>query len=423
MVDRTKAPVFKKIDSISLQNPEKHLFDNGAPLFVINAGSQPILRLEFIIRAGIWYESKPGLAYFTSKMLLEGTETKSAHEISYLFDRFGAHIEITPGFDFLTIAIYTLSKHLPALLPIIREILTEPTFPNPELETLKKIKIQNTRVNSEKTNYLASVNFRKKLFGDHHPYGKELTEEEIQDISLEDLQVFYQEYLFNEWEIILSGQVESIHIELIRNYFETHPRNSLELNSYLSSNENTCPSIIEKSSSLQSSIRIGKKLFTKDHPYFHKIQIVNEILGGYFGSRLMKNIREDKGFTYGIHSNVISLRKEGYLVIGTDVKKENTVQTIEEIYKEVRILSESPVEDLELETVKNFMTGSFLAEINTPFALADKFKSVHLHGLHVEIYQDYIQTINNIDSDSILEIANKYLSENEFVEVIAGGID
>lgn len=422
MVDRTKAPGFKKVESINIQNPENYILENGVPFYVINAGAQPVLRLEIIIKAGSWYEIKPGLAYFTSKMLIEGTLSKSANEIAYFFDKYGAHIEISPGFDFIIINLYTLSKHLSVLLPVLQEIITEPAFPGSELEIIKKIKIQNTQVNNEKTNYLASVNFRKKIFGEDHPYGKELTEKEINGVSSDDLKDFYQHYLFNNWEIILAGQVEPEHIKLVRQSFGLLQRTSIEKTKPLSSENGQERFIIEKSSSLQSSIRLGKKLLPKNHPDFHKMQVVNEILGGYFGSRLMKNIREDKGFTYGIHSNLNSFKFDGYLVIGTDVRKENTIQTIDEIYKEIRLLAEKPVENYELESVKNYMTGSFLAEINTPFALADKFKAVYLSGLNYNYYQELLTTIHTITPEEIMETAQQYLQPDSMTEVIAGGI-
>src|SRR5690606_8798304 len=165
------------------------------------------------------------------------------------------------------------------------------------------------------------------------------------------------------------------------------------------------------------------KLFTKEHPDFVKLLVVNEILGGYFGSRLMKNIREDKGYTYGISSAMVPLKNKGYFIIGTDVNKENTGNTLQEIYKEIETLQNSLVSEEELNTVRSFMVGSFLSEINTPFALADKFKGVHLYGLDYDFYDAYLHTVNNITSIEIQNLAHQYLQKDTFSEVVVGGLE
>lgn len=422
MTNRVLAPEFKKVENIEFRQAQKQLLDNNIPLHIINAGNQPIIRLEIVIPAGSSFESKAGIAYFTSKILQEGSKAKSSKEISRSLDKFGAFLEVNPGNDYTIFTLYTLSKHIPSILPIIQEILFEPSFPESELDILKTIKIQNTKVNLEKTSYLASINLKKNIFGDFHPYGKELLEEEILQIETTDLKKFYQNNFFNSWDLILSGLITEKEVNEVNKYFGNHKLQKKNIISSIKPSSTKGRIVISKDDSLQSSIRIGKLQITKAHSDFTKLKVVNEILGGYFGSRLMKNIREEKGFTYGIQSNLVALKQEGYLVIGTDVKKEYTSQTLEEIYKEIKTLQQVPVDHHELETVRNYMTGSFLSEINTPFALADKFKGVYLNGLNYDYYQDLIKTINTITPDEILETAQKYLKPDSMSEVIAGGI-
>lgn len=423
MPDRSTAPLFKKIESIELEKAKKYSLDNGISLFVINSGSQPVIRLEIITKSSNWSESRAGLSHFTAKMLTEGSKQKTSKEISYFFDRYGAFIEINPGLDYTIITLYALSKHLENLLPVLKEIIFEPAFPERELEIMKKIKIQNNKVNYEKTNFLASLNFRKKIFGEDHPYGRELEEEAISSLSRDEIRQHYNSFFLKDWQILISGEIQEHHINLVNKHFGHHTNEVLELNGFMKPEPQTGRTVIEKQESLQSTIRLGKVLIKRGHPDFQNLQVVNEVLGGYFGSRLMKNIREDKGFTYGIQSNIVALKNEGYLVIGTDVKTENTAQTLDEIYKEIKILQEVPIENQELETIKNYMTGSFLSEINTPFALADKFKSIHLNNLDYDFYQNYIQAINTIKSDDILKLAQEYLGNLDMVEVIAGGVN
>jgi zinc protease len=185
--------------------------------------------------------------------------------------------------------------------------------------------------------------------------------------------------------------------------------------------EDSVPVLAEKPDSIQSSIRVGRRLFTRSHPDFFKMLVTNEILGGYFGSRLMKNIREEKGFTYGISSNMPSFRREGYFLIGTDVNKENTQQTLDEIRKEIRLLQTEPVSPDELETVKNFMAGEFVGSLNTPFEIADRYKVILLDELPADFLTTYIQRMRAVTSADIMETAVKYLSPNDLREVIVGG--
>jgi predicted Zn-dependent peptidase len=149
--------------------------------------------------------------------------------------------------------------------------------------------------------------------------------------------------------------------------------------------------------------------------------VLNEVFGGYFGSRLMKNIREEKGFTYGISSNLVTLRHEGYLVIGTDVKKEFTGLTLDEVYKEMEILRNGPVGEEELQTVKNYMIGSFAGSLNSPFAIADNFKSIYFEGLTYDFFEHYIENILHTSAGDLVYLANTYLQPDSLLEVVVGG--
>jgi predicted Zn-dependent peptidase len=178
---------------------------------------------------------------------------------------------------------------------------------------------------------------------------------------------------------------------------------------------------VEKEDSLQSSIRIGKRLFTRKHPDYFKMLVLNEVFGGYFGSRLMKNIREEKGYTYGISSNLVTLRHDGFLVMGTDVKKEFTGPTIDEVYKEMEVLRKEPVGEEELQTVKNYMIGSFAGSLNSPFAIADNFKTIYFEGMSYDFFEHYIENILDTSAQDLMQLANTYLQPDTMLEVVVGG--
>jgi zinc protease len=420
MIDRNIIPPFKSIDNIDIVRAKSIKLDNGIQIHIINAGIQPVVKIEFLFKAGAWYETFPGVSFLTTKLILEGTKNKSSRLISSIFDQYGASVDLNPGLDYVSISLYCLNKFLPNVLPLINEILFESIFPANEIQTQKTLKIQNIKVNNEKNNILAAKLFRSSIFGENHPYGHDLNIEEVQSLESDQLLPFYDTYFGNNFEIVISGLISENEIMLFNNIFGSATRKSESNTIHHLPTNNPQNTTIIKEKSLQSSIRLGKRLFKKDHSDYIKFIILNEILGGYFGSRLMKNIREDKGFTYGISSSLLTFKNEGFFAIGTDVRKENTKETIEEIYKEIEILKTVPIEEEELETVKNYMLGSFLSDINTPFSLADKFKSIYFNGLSYDYYKQFVDTINNINREEIQQIANQYLDQDSLIEVVVG---
>jgi predicted Zn-dependent peptidase len=397
---------------------------NGIQLHWLNAGEQPIVRIELIFKAGNWYESQRNVSYFTIKMMNEGTTRMTARQINEYVDQFGAFLEFNHGQDKSNVTLYTVIKHLDKLLPVLKDIVTASTFPDKELQNIKNITIQNLKVNQEKTAYLAQTRFRELLFGKNHPYGKNMYEEDILRIEPDVLKQFHQERICSQpFDIVVSGEVSEQTLALLRDTFEgiILPGISSNGKEHVQTSTLVREDIVEKPDSLQSTLRMGKKLFTRSHPDYFKMMVLNEILGGYFGSRLMRNIREEKGFTYGISSNLVTLQKEGYLVIGTDVKREFTSLTIEEVYKEMNILRTEPIGEEELETVKNYMAGSFAGSLSTPFALADHFKAIYFDGLTYDFYDHYIENILNTTAWQLQELANQYFTGDSMLVVIAGG--
>ena len=424
MLDRTISPAFQTIAAINIPPVQIIKLSNGIPLYVVNVGEQPIIKIEFSFEAGSWQETQNGVSLFTSKMILEGTKNYSSSEISEYFDKFGSFIESGQGLDRANFVVYGLKKHLPFLLPMVQELLNDAIFPEKELNTFKNIQLQTLQVNSEKSAFIANKTFRRKVFGDVHPYGNSMNEEAIKGVNQTVLVDFYHNY----WQgkphrIFLSGNVGEAEIKLIEQYFGSQTisssiSNKVFTNQVLPKGENI---LIGKEESMQSSIRMGKQLMTRKHPDFFTMMLLNEVLGGYFGSRLMKNIREEKGLTYGISSNLALFGQAGYFVIGTDVKREFTQQTIDEIHKEIKILQTELITGDELEVVKNYMAGSFAGSLNTPFDIADRYKVIFSENLHIDFYKNYIPNIQQISGEMLLEAANKYLAVDSLFEIVVGG--
>lgn len=427
MIDRTIAPESVDFASFEIKQASSDFLDNGLPVHYLQSGLQNILRLELVFAAGSWFESSKGLSYLSSKMMVEGSKTKSAKEIAECIAMYGAFMEIHAGFENVNFTFYLMEKHLVNLLPVISDSIFEAVFPEEELLNLKNITTQGLKVNKEKSQFLASAEFRRILFSESHPYGRQYWEADIESVSKSKIIDFAKEFFtLDKLEIFVAGQfgIDSTKQHL-NQYFGRTSFDRVRRSSSKVINPTTekKESLIIKSESVQSSIRLGCPAIQRSNPDYIPLIITNEILGGYFGSRLMRNIREDKGFTYGIQSSIHTLKHGAYLAIATDVKLENTRHTIEEINKEIWNLQSEFVSEKELQTVKSYMLGRFMNSINSPFSLMDKFKTLHYSDLNYGFYNDYVQSINKVGSDQIQQMAIRYFDLSKLSQVVVGQLD
>lgn len=422
-INRSIAPNIKPIDRFHLPKVETVSFSNGSTLHQFALGPQPVVRVEWIFNTGSRIEQKIGTSFFTTKMLAEGTSNLSAPQIQEFLAQYGAFLELNPGNERINITLFCLEKHLPVLIPFIKSLLTDSVFPKEQLSKMKEQQIQGIQVNLEKTAYLAGVAFREMLFNNNHPYGKHLDIKTIEAIEKADLVSFFNnELLHKNCDIILTGGFSKESVALVQQQFGTEPQQASNLKAALPALLKPGRElVIEKEGSVQSSIRYGYLLFNHSHPDYFDAYILIEILGGYFGSRLMQNIREDKGYTYGIHASIVPMQEGGYFVIGTDVKREFTKNTIDEIEKELQLLIDVPVSDIELSTVKSYMLGSFVGDIQTPFSIADKYKTVFFNGLGDDYYDRFFGRIQSITAQDLQAVAKKYFVPGNMSYVVAGG--
>lgn len=426
ILDRASAPKFKQVSSIHFLHPKTQNLDNGIIVHSIAGGSQDILKIDFIFKAGIWHQNNPLIAKATNSLLKEGTNKYNAHDIADGIDQYGAYFQHEVDYDNASLTIYTLAKYLDNVLVYIKEILLYPKFDEHEFSTYRENSIERFKINQEKVSFLARNEFMKQLFGYDFPYGKIAKIEDFKNLSLTEIKEFYNNfYDLSNCEIVASGNVTSKTFNSLNNcfgsqkikteaiYIKTQTINNKEQNKKVH---------IEKKGALQSAIRIGKLMPNKLHPDYYKLQILSTILGGYFGSRLMKNIREDKGYTYGIGCGLLSLKNTGYFFISTEVGAEVTSNALQEIYKEIKLLQTEEVSKEELDLVKNYLLGNLLKSCDGPFKMASLFENVHFYGLDYSFYNNYIETIKTITSEELIKIANEYLKIDSLTEIVAGSI-
>ncbi|UPL51164.1 M16 family metallopeptidase [Hymenobacter sublimis] len=424
MLDRKVAPPVQPLARVTLPAADVFSLLNGARLHVLRNDAQPVVRLQVVFKAGKWYEPAPGISLLTARMLLEGTRTRTARQIADEIAFYGASLECEQGFDRATLTLYCLTRHLPKLLPLVLDVLTEATFPDPELEQLKTRTIQNVRVERQKSSYLAAEQFSHNLFGPTYPYGVKFNENLFRLVTATQLRTFHQQrYQLSRSEIFLCGDVADADQKLIGELLGT-----VVLSSEV---KPTLPAVVLAAStlaqdyvllkgSLQSSLRIGKLWPALSHSQTHELQVLVKVLGGYFGSRLMRNIREDKGLTYGIYASVNPREHASSFVIGSDVNTTNTEAAIKEIHFELSRLQTERIPDDELQTVKNYMAGKFANELSTVFEQCDKYMNLVFHDLPTAYYSEFVERIQDVQSSSLLTLAQEYLSINSMIEVVSG---
>jgi predicted Zn-dependent peptidase len=424
MLDRQVAPPVQPLASVTLPAADVFLLPNGARLHVMRNDAQPVVRLQVVFKAGKWYEPSPGVSLLTARMLLEGTRTRTARQIADEVAFYGASLECEQGFDRATLTLYCLTRHLTNLLPLVYEVITEPTFPEAELEQLKTRTVQNVRVERQKSSYLAAELFSRNLYGLDYPYGNVFNESVFLSVPRNSVTEYHRTaYLLSQAEIFLCGDVSKLQEEAVAHLLsQSTSVASEQFSSITDLIPASAPSHDHKvvADSLQTSLRIGRLWPSLTHPDAHKLQVLVKVLGGYFGSRLMKNIREDKGFTYGIYASIGPREHATSLAIGTDVNAESATATIHEIHHELHVLQAELIPQNELQTVKSYMTGKFANELSTVFEQCDKYKSIIFFNLPADYYSTFIQTVNQTTSEQLLDLARHYLSPESMVEVTVG---
>jgi predicted Zn-dependent peptidase len=320
--------------------------------------------------------------------------------------------------------LFTLNKYLGQTLPAFFEILTEANFPEKELSTFILNNNQRILVENEKVMSIARKKFNELLFGAQHPYGHTSTTSDYSALNSKDLLDYHRrQYVSEHCTILVSGKVNSATLSLINSHLgdKTWSRSNGAISkSPEPDTQEPGKYFVCKEGAIQSAIRIGKRIFTRSHPDYPGFAMLNTILGGYFGSRLMSNIREDKGYTYGIHSGLVSMLDQGYFTISTEVGSKVTRQAIDEIYREMKILCEEEVGHEEMETVRNYMLGSFIKNLETAFHLSDRFKTIYLQGLDYDYYERYLNKIRTIQASEVLQLAQNYLDPDSMTELVVG---
>ena len=414
-------PSVKDINQILIPKIEEIVLPNGIMLSAINGGTQDGMKLEFIFPAGRIVESQKLAAKASAELMKEGAGNQNAFQIAEQLDFYGASLRARANMDSFSLSFYCMCKHFDSLLPLIKDIFFRPLFPKEELSKYSKKHLERLKQDLSKNEILAYRSITEQIFSDHHPYGYNSTPKDYENLNITHLKEHYQKHIkARPFQIIISGKV---HDPILAKIQETFGHQSITSNQgkiQIQATPEYIPTdrILAGKNDHQNAICIGRKLFNREHEDFGGMYILNTILGGYFGSRLMSNLREDKGYTYNIYSMLDLMKYDGCFYINTEVGTEVSEKAIQEIYFECERLIHSPIPEKELRVVKNYLKGAILRFLDGPFNQHDMVKTLKLNDLSFDYLRNLISLIEEIDAQRLQYVANKYLQKEDLSSVV-----
>ena len=425
MLDRQKAPEINAMYDMSVKKPERRRMKNGMALNIIEAGTQEVVRLDVLIGAGQWHQTQSLQALFANRMLREGTISMTSAQIAEKLDYYGAWLELSssPNCGFIT--LYSLNKYFPHTMAIIADMLMNPSYPEKELEVVLESNRQQFLVNSQRVEVISRKQFNRSLFGEDHPFGRFAVEEDYGRITPEVLCEFYRKhYHSGNCSVYVSGKVTPEIVRCIERNLGDEPWGIIGKVAPLEYFEPKQTSekrvFVEKPDALQSSLKMGCFVMDRLHPDFLKTRAMVTLFGGYFGSRLMSNIREDKGYTYGIGAGVVNCPGSGVLAITTEADNQYIEAIIREVYYEIDRLQNDLAPNDEVEMVRSYMLGDFCRAYEGPFSLSEAWIYTETAGLDDGFFERQIDSIRSVTSEEIRTLAQRYLCKEKLIEVVAG---
>ena len=423
LTNRIEAPGLRSIDHLEINNFKSVKLSNGVPVYYVEAPEEELVRVELRFKAGRWYEPQHGISRATCNLIKKGTSSKNSKQLSDAVEFYGAHLETQHGQDFTSVEILTLDKYLRHILPVAEEILNDATFPDEELNHFVQKQKQKLRINAQNTDFHANRKFGNVLFGEKHPYGYALLESDLDQLSHEALLKYHRTYYATgDAQIFMAGKITDQTFQLIDKHISPYQPTGNHISASDKSIHTDAENkfFIEKNDSVQSSIRIGNLTISKTHPDYPELNVLNTLFGGYFGSRLMSNIREDKGYTYGIYSSISHYEHSSYFSIETEAGNEVCEATLKEIYHEIDDIRSVLVDDEELTIVKNYMMGSLLRATDGPYNRINVIKNIVMSGLDTTYFDKLVHAIKTVTPERLMELANKYLLVEHMKEVVCG---
>ncbi len=423
-IDKDRQPSVTIPDRVTLPHVWETRASNGVAIHSIDCPGREVLRVSFVFHAGTSWQTKPFSASATLNTLGEGSLRLSAQEIAERLDFYGSYFDVSLDRDYAVVTFCCLTKFFAPTLAIAEEVLLHPSFPDNEVRIYCAKSKQNLAINRNRVDFLARQFFVGALFGEAHPYGVSSDESCYDALTPADLRAFHELfYRAGNCFVVVSGDLSPDRDRGIAELVGKLPLSKTRP-------ERDFPPVCSRryrfvafDGAVQSAVRIGKLLFPRTHPDFVGMQVVSTLLGGYFGSRLVRNLREEHGYTYGVYSAMVNLDRAGYMAVATEVGSDVTEDAVRQIFAEMERLRHEVVSAEELALAANIMVGEVLRILDGPFGIADVVIENIQNGENNDYVERFVRQVREITPERINELARRYLDPTGFTVVTVGAVD
>lgn len=432
-LDRSKPPKSGKPKDVNFPKFFEAKTSNGITVLVIEDKRLPLVTSRFVFKSGSYSDyfagkDKSGLASITSELLTKGTEKRSATEIAEEVDFIGATISAGCDYDASYVSSYSLKKHFDKIFEISADVILNPIFDEEEIARTREQRISSLLSMIDDGDYLSEKVFKKQVFL-NSPYAMpaEGFESSIEGITKDDIKSFYEKAFVPENLIAaFVGDItpDEAMIKVNENFASWNKKSANQAESLTPSTAGSSKVyLIEKKGAVQSSLKVGHIGIRRDNPDFIAISVMNTLLGGYFTSRINKNLREVNGYTYGARSSFNPYKYSGDFSVVTEIKNDLTADATREILKELNDIRNEFVSGDELQNVKNYISGNFPMRLETPNAIASKVINIKQYDLADDYFNTYIKKVNELTKEDIKNAAEKYLYPSNLIISAAGNVN
>jgi zinc protease len=423
---RTAPPAIKDPVDFNVYLPHCSIqtLSNGVEVFLLNMGTEDTMMVDWVFYAGNCFEQKKNVAAATNHLLKNGTSRLSAFELNEHFEYYGSYLNRHCYNETSELVLHCLTKHIDQLIPVVGEIVTDSVFPEKELQIYIQNSQQKLQVNLQKCEFVASRLIDAALFGENHPYGKYSNLVDYASLQRDEIVEFHDKnYRNGHCVIFAAGKLPSNIMDLLENSFgkiplKNHRGAGKQIVYSFEPSAQRKQLFVNDAQGVQAAIRIARHFPNRHHPDFQKVMVLNNLFGGFFGSRLMANIREDKGYTYGIYSYLMNHVHTSGWMVSTEAGRDVSVATVNEIYEEMNELRDEEIDEEELRMTRNFMIGSILGELDGPFQVLSRWKNLILNDLDEKYFYSAVQTIKTVSAEELMELSKKYLVPDDFYELV-----
>ena len=419
-IDRSVGPLIHPIQTVQFPEVETYTLDNGIVVTEVGNCPQDILQIQLFNRAGRVQEDQKLTSRVAASMLRDGAGSLKGDQIAERIDYYGASLSTGANMDVAYGTLFTLTQYQEEVLPILADVWLNPHFPEADFLKFKQNQIQKLREDLTKSETVSYRIITDLIFGEHHPYGYNSTEALFKNLAIDDVKSHYDRHFgHNHTSILVTGKTTDSTRSLINKYFGTWTKET-PLKPYILGkfSDASVPYRESVASDYQSAIKIGRPMFSRMHEDFAGMFVLNVILGGYFGSRLMSSIREENGYTYNIYSALSTLRHSGFFYISTETAHEYVEPTLAEIYTQIQMLQEDLIDLDEMEMARNYIMGNFLGMLDGPFNTAQMVKTFIINGLPADHFESLRDTVLSITPDQLRQLARKYLNREDLIELV-----